>query len=73
MGRSLYQTQPAFRAAIDRAPKSLQPQLDRPLISLLSAEAGVMLDQTGYTQPVMFAVEYALARSGRAGACSRRR
>ena len=61
MGRALYETQPTFRAAIDRCAELLRPQLDRPLLSLLDREAGPLLDQTGYTQPVMFAVEYALA------------
>ncbi len=35
--------------------------MDRPLYELLDPQAGVLVDQTGYTQPVMFAVEYALA------------
>ena len=61
MGRALYDTQPTFRAAIDRCAELLRPRLDRPLLSLLDREAGPLLDQTGYTQPVMFAVEYALA------------
>ena len=61
MARSLYETQPTFRAAIDACAKVLQSQLDRPLLSLLDPQAGAILDQTGYTQPVMFSVEYALA------------
>ena len=42
-------------------PNCCGPQLDRPLLSLLDPQAGSLLDQTGYTQPVMFAIEYALA------------
>jgi acyl transferase domain-containing protein/NAD(P)-dependent dehydrogenase (short-subunit alcohol dehydrogenase family) len=61
MGRGLYDAQPTFRAAIDRCAELLRPRLDRPLLSLLDREAGALLDQTGYTQPVMFALEYALA------------
>ena len=61
MGRTLYQTQPTFRRAIDECAAHLDGILDRPLASLLAAEAGTTLDRTGYTQPVMFAVEYALA------------
>ncbi|MGD0898738.1 MAG: type I polyketide synthase, partial [Thermoguttaceae bacterium] len=61
MGRGLYDTQPTFRAAIDSCAELLRPQLDRPLLCLLDPAAGPLLDQTGYTQPVMFAVEYALA------------
>jgi acyl transferase domain-containing protein len=61
MGRDLYQTQPTFRRAIDRCADCLDRFLDRPLRSLLDPQAGTLLDQTGYTQPVLFALEYALA------------
>jgi acyl transferase domain-containing protein len=61
MGRALYETQPTFRRAIDRCAELLRCDLDRPLLSLLEPEAGSLLDQTGYTQPVMFALEFALA------------
>ena len=61
MGLGLYESQPVFRAALDRCGELLAPQLDRPLLSLLDPQAGPILDQTGYTQPVMFALEYALA------------
>ena len=61
MGLALYESQPVFREAIDRCAELLMSQLDRPLVSLLDPQAGAILDQTGYTQPVMFALEYALA------------
>ena len=63
MGRQLYETQPAFRAGLDRCAELLEPSLDRPLLSVLYPEAGddSPLDQTGYTQPALFAIEYALA------------
>jgi len=60
MGLRLYESQPTFREAIDRCAELLGSQLDRPLLSLLDPAAGPVLDQTGYTQPVMFALEYAL-------------
>ena len=62
MGLGLYGTQPVFREAINSCAQILRPHLDRPLLSLLDPQAGTVLDQTGNTQPVMFAVEYALAR-----------
>jgi acyl transferase domain-containing protein len=62
MGRALYETQPTFRSAIEACAELLRPHLDRPLLSLLDPEAGSLLDQTGYTQPVMFSIEYALAK-----------
>jgi acyl transferase domain-containing protein len=61
MGRALYETQPTFRRALDRCADCLDRMLDRPLHELLDPQAGVLVDQTGYTQPVMFALEYALA------------
>jgi len=61
MGRALYETQPTFKNAMDQCAECLAPLLDRPLLELLDPDAGSLLDQTGYTQPVLFALEYALA------------
>jgi len=61
MGLGLYETQPVFRHILDRGAECLRPYLDRPLLSLLDPAAGAALDQTGYTQPVMFCLQYALA------------
>ncbi|MDT3395987.1 type I polyketide synthase [Streptomyces sp. B1866] len=67
MARGLYETQPAFRAALERCEEILRPDLERPLLSVLypqhpgSPEAAARLEETGYAQPAVFAVEYALA------------
>lgn len=61
MGRELYDTQPAYRAAIDRCDVILGNSLGASLPSLLFADNGARLDATGITQPALFAVEYALA------------
>jgi amino acid adenylation domain-containing protein len=61
MGQQLYTTQPVFRQALDRCAEILRPLLDRPLLSLLWGEHVALLDQTIYTQPALFALEYALA------------
>lgn len=66
MGRALYATQPTFRATIDRCRALLQPHLDRDLLELLypqekAESAAHLLNQTAYTQPALFALEYALA------------
>jgi len=67
MARRLDQTQPAFRAVLDRCAAVLDPLLGVPLRELLFAEDGSSrLDQTAYTQPALFAVEYALAELWRA-------
>ena len=65
MGRRLYDTQPTFRAAIDRCAELLRPELGHDLRELIfgdDASAGAILDQTAYTQPALFAVEYALSQ-----------
>jgi malonyl CoA-acyl carrier protein transacylase len=62
MGRLLYETQPTFRAALDRCDEILRPYLELPLLSVLYPQAGETspLDETAYTQPALFALEYAL-------------
>lgn len=60
MGRALYESQPAFRRTLERAANILEGELERPLLDVLFAE-GDTLDQTAYTQPALFAFEYALA------------
>jgi FkbH-like protein len=66
MGRQLYASQPVFRGALDQCAALFDRLLDRPLLDLLFAEEGSadgeLLNQTGYTQPALFAFQYALAR-----------
>jgi len=60
MGQNLYETQPVFRQALEHCAQYLSSQLDKPLIELLFHEKETTLDKTQYTQPVLFALEYAL-------------
>jgi acyl transferase domain-containing protein/acyl carrier protein len=62
MGRKLYATEPVFRCALDRCEALLRPHLERPLFSVLwpAPDAPPLLDQTAYTQPALFALQYAL-------------
>lgn len=67
MARGLYEAAPAFRDALDRCAAGLAPYLDAPLLDLLFApDNASRLDETGTTQPVLFAVEYALTQLWRA-------
>jgi acyl transferase domain-containing protein len=65
MGRELYETQPTFRRALARCEEILRPYLERSLVSVLYPGTGggepSPLGETVYTQPALFAVEYALA------------
>ena len=63
MGRSLYDSEPVFRAQIDKAAAVLASVLERPLLEVVfpADGSGVALAQTAYTQPALFALEYALA------------
>ena len=68
MARGLLEHHPVFREAVERVAHLLDPELPRPLLQLLQPPAGdeealaTALNQTGTTQPVLFAVGYALAQ-----------
>jgi len=63
MGRRLYETQPVFRQVLDQCAEILAPDLERPLLSVLYGDDGSnWVHQTAYTQPALFAIEYALAQ-----------
>src|SRR5262249_38229459 len=68
MGRDLYETERAFRDAVDRCCELLQPDLGRDLRTVLypargmEKESAEALQQTDVTQPALFVVEYALAQ-----------
>ncbi len=70
MGRELHDAEPAFRRALDRCARLLQPHLGLDLRTVLfpaagaadaSAAAAERLTQTVLAQPALFAIEYALA------------
>ncbi|WP_044362956.1 type I polyketide synthase [Streptomyces natalensis] len=67
MGRELYDRVPAFRAALDRCDELLRGRLERPLLSVLfpGPSEPSPIGETRYAQPVLFAVEYALAETWR--------
>ena len=65
MGRQLYDTQPTFNKIIDQCNEILKDYLEVPLLEVLYFQdlqnsSSNLLDQTAYTQPALFAIEYAL-------------
>jgi len=64
MGRQLYETQPIFRQTLECCDDILRPYLDTPLLEVLYAkdaeDENNLLNYTAYTQPALFALEYAL-------------
>lgn len=76
MGRRLYATEPEFRAALGECADLLSASLPRPLLEVMfppdlppdcapdchTDDGESPLQQTEYTQPALFALEYALAR-----------
>jgi acyl transferase domain-containing protein/acyl-CoA synthetase (AMP-forming)/AMP-acid ligase II/NADPH:quinone reductase-like Zn-dependent oxidoreductase/acyl carrier protein/trans-aconitate methyltransferase len=69
MGRELFDTQPVFRETLDLCAELLADTLEQPLLDVLFARDdthAIRLDDTQYTQPTLFALEYALAQLWRA-------
>ncbi len=61
MGAQLYASEPRFRELLDRCAELADAELQRPLLEVLFEKSGSDLGRTAYTQPALFAVEYALA------------
>ncbi|QDU54007.1 type I polyketide synthase [Aeoliella mucimassa] len=65
MGRELYRTEPVFRDAIDQCDEILRVGLSESLLSILfptDNDDAELVNQTIFTQPALFAIEYAMAR-----------
>jgi acyl transferase domain-containing protein len=68
MGAALYRSEPVFRDAFDQCGAILRVHLDHPLQDIVGYDSkaashsqGSILDETAYTQPALFALEYALS------------
>ncbi|MDJ0732651.1 MAG: type I polyketide synthase [Nostocaceae cyanobacterium] len=62
MGQELYQTQPTFRKVLQQCDRILRRDLEIPLLEVLypTNPEDSPINETAYTQPALFAVEYAL-------------
>ncbi|MBV1919360.1 MAG: acyltransferase domain-containing protein, partial [Pseudomonadales bacterium] len=62
MGKGLYDSSERFKKTLDKCASHLEGQLSVPLLDLLFLEKHAdALNQTHYTQPALFSLEYALA------------
>jgi acyl transferase domain-containing protein len=68
MTRGIYESEPAFREQVDQCCSLLEKTLHRDLRTLLYSvnendpDATELLQQTRFTQPALFVIEYSLAR-----------
>lgn len=64
MGRELYETNEVFRRVIEQCDEVLSDRLDQPLLQVILNldDPEALLNETYYTQPALFALEYALAQ-----------
>jgi amino acid adenylation domain-containing protein len=68
MGRQLYESEATFQKIVDRCSERLKPVLGLDLRNIIHPAVGQeetakeQLQQTGITQPALFAIEYALGR-----------
>ncbi len=63
MARDLYAQAPVFRAALDRCAAVLDRHMPCPLLEVMHQQdrPARLVDQTAYTQPALFALEFALS------------
>ena len=61
MGRGLYDSEPVFRDVLDRCDAILRKEIGRSILPIIFEDTTGLLDRTEFTQPAVFALEYALA------------
>ncbi len=61
MGRELYESEPVFRQAVEQCAAAVADELEPGLLDVLYGNATELLNDTRYTQPALFALQYGLA------------
>ena len=66
MGKALYNTHPVFRETLDQCVEILKSCMNCSILDVMFAERessdASLLNQTGYTQPALFVIEYSLSK-----------
>lgn len=65
MGRQLYETEPTFRRELDRCDDIFQELFNESLLEIIYSGTGgteSLVNETVYTQPALFSIEYSLAQ-----------
>ncbi|MDE5116774.1 MAG: type I polyketide synthase, partial [Trichodesmium sp. St2_bin2_1] len=65
MGQQLYEKAPTFCQALEQCDQILQPYLETSILEIIypkDEQKSSLVDQTAYTQPTIFALEYSLAK-----------
>ncbi|MBY0585867.1 SDR family NAD(P)-dependent oxidoreductase [bacterium] len=62
MAKDLFETEPVFRSYLEESARLLAGRLPRPLLDVLFDADSNDVNETTYTQPALFAVEYSLAK-----------
>ncbi len=61
MGQELYRASRKFRSLLDDCDRTLRSHLERPLVDVMFAASGDLLQRAEYAQPALFALQYSLA------------
>lgn len=62
MGRALYLQAPVFKQVLDQCEQLMRPYLAGSILDVLWADSAEQLNDTYYTQPALFALQYALGK-----------
>jgi acyl transferase domain-containing protein/NAD(P)-dependent dehydrogenase (short-subunit alcohol dehydrogenase family)/acyl carrier protein/ubiquinone/menaquinone biosynthesis C-methylase UbiE len=62
MGNQLYEKEPVFKQNLDKCNEILKEYIDVDIIEIIQRENN-LLDQTAYTQPALFVIEYSLSKT----------